>query len=234
MSRFRTIVTAAGLAVALPAGAALAQAAPPAQITVTGEGVVTAAPDMATVSLGVTSTGDTATAAMDANSAALAAVLERIKAAGVEDRDIQTASLQLNPTWSAYDSAEGQKITGYTATNQIDLRVRDLAQLGAVLDAAIKDGANTLNGITFGVTEPDPLLDEARKTAVANARARAELLTQAAGVGLGRVLSISEGGGMMPPPPMYKMEMAAASPVPIEGGEVNLMASVTLTYEIAQ
>ena len=207
----------------------------PATITVTGEGIVTAAPDIATVSLGVTSQGATAAEAMAANTAALSAVLERVKAAGVEDRDIQTSTLNLNPNWSNSDGSSMPMIQGYVATNVLQIRVRDLAKLGGVLDAAITDGANTLNGVSFGLAEPEPAMDEARKAAVAKARARAELLTGAAGVGLGRIVSISEGGGYAPPMPMYRMEAAlAAAPVPVEGGEVGVTANVTITWEIAQ
>ena len=224
-------------ALALPlVGPAMAEVAPPpATITVTGEGVVTAAPDIATVSLGVTSQGETAAEAMAANTAALTAVLERVRAAGVEDRDIQTSTLNLNPNWSNSDGSSMAVIRGYIATNVLQIRVRDLAKLGGVLDAAITDGANTLNGVSFGLAEPEPAMDEARKAAVAKARARAELLTGAAGVGLGRILSISEGGGYAPPMPMYRMEAAMAdAPVPVEGGEVGVTANVTITWEIAQ
>lgn len=219
-------------AVALPVPV-LAETAP-ATITVTGEGTVTAVPDLATVSLGVTTQGETAAEAMAANTAALTAVLDRVKAAGVEDRDIQTSTLNLNPNWSNSDGSSMPVIQGYVATNVLQIRVRDLPKLGEVLDAAITDGANTLNGISFGLAEPEPAMDEARKAAVAKARARAELLTGAAGVGLGRIVSISE-SGYMPPMPMYRMEAALAdAPVPVEGGEVGVSASVSITWEIAQ
>jgi uncharacterized protein YggE len=207
----------------------------PATITVTGEGVVTAAPDLATVSLGVTTQGATAAEAMAANSASLTAVLERVKAAGVEDRDIQTSTLNLNPNWSNSDGNSMPVIQGYVATNTLSIRVRDLGKLGPILDAAIADGANTLNGVSFGLAEPDPAMDDARRAAVAEARARAELLTGAAGVGLGRIVSISESGGYAPPMPMYRMEAAMAdAPAPVAGGEVGVTAQVTITWEIAQ
>ncbi|MBA4349627.1 MAG: SIMPL domain-containing protein [Rhodobacter sp.] len=206
----------------------------PATITVTGEGVVTAAPDLATVSLGVTTQGETAAAAMAANTEALTAVLERVKAAGVEDRDIQTSTLNLNPNWSNSDGSSMPVIQGYVASNILSIRVRDLAKLGGVLDAAITDGANTLNGISFGLAEPDPAMDEARKEAVAKARARAELLVTAAGASLGKIVSINE-SGMGMPVPMYRMEAAMAdAPVPVQGGEVGVTANVTITWEIVQ
>jgi uncharacterized protein YggE len=225
----------AALGVGSAGGMALADDHGPATITVTGEGTVTAAPDLATVSLGVTTQGGTASEAMAANSAALSAVLERVKAAGVEDRDIQTSALNLNPNWAGTDGSSVPTIQGYVAMNQLQVRVRDLAKLGPVLDAAIADGANTLNGVSFGLQDPDPAMDQARKDAVAEARARAELLTAAAGVALGRIVSISESGGYAPPMPMYRMEAAMAeAPVPVEGGEVGVTANVTVVWEIAQ
>ena len=224
------------LLMALPLAVPAEEAGPaPATITVTGEGTVTAAPDLATVSLGVTTQGATAAEAMAANSAALAAVLARVKAAGVEERDIQTSALNLNPNWANTDGSGAAVITGYVASNMVQVRVRDLDALGPVLDAAVADGANTLNGVSFGLQEPEPAMDAARTDAVKAARARAELLTRAAGVGLGRILSISESGGFAPPMPMYRMEAALAdAPVPVEGGEVGVSASVTITWEIAQ
>ena len=234
MRKLKTLVLTTVLALPL-AGAAWAQQAPQAaQITVTGEAAVQAVPDMATVSLGVTTVAATAAEAMAANTAALAQVIERLKAAGIEPRDLQTASLSLNPNWTGYDSSnQPQTITGYTASNQLSVRVRDVSKLGAVLDAAITDGANTLNGISFELAEPRPVLDQARKAATEDARARAELLAAAAGVKLGRVLSISEGGGYGGPMPMFKAD-AASAPVPVEAGEIGLSAAVTVTFEIVQ
>lgn len=206
----------------------------PATISVTGEGVVEATPDIATISLGVTTEAPTAAAAMAANSAALAAVLERLRAAGVEERDLQTSNLTLNPNWVGYDSGKAPTISGYTASNMLTVRVRALASLGAVLDSAITDGANTLNGVTFGVAEPRPALNEARKKAVADAVARATLLVEAAGAKLGPIVSITESSGFAPPMPMFRMEADAAASVPVAGGEVGLSASVTMVFEISK
>lgn len=203
------------------------------QITATGEGRVDAAPDLATLSIGMTTQGKTAAEAMEANSAALAAVLANLRAAGIEGRDLQTSGLSLNPVWSNYSGTEAPRITGFQAMNMLTVRVRALDRLGAVLDAAVKDGANTLNGLSFGVDNPAPLLDEARARAVADARRRAEVLASAAGVRLGRILSISEGGGGAPVP-QYRMEASvAAAPVPVEQGEVTLAAQVAIVWEIA-
>jgi len=215
------------------AGAAFA--ADPARITVTGEGRVDASPDMATITLGVTSEGTTAAAAMAANSAALAQVLANLKAAGIADRDLQTTGLALNPNWQSDDNGSNPRIVGYVASNMLTVRVRALTGLGAALDAAVKDGANTVDGISFGLAQPEPVLDEARRRAVTDATHRALLLTEAAGVSLGAVAAISEGGGNFAPVPMFgKAADMTASAVPVASGEVSLSASVTMVWEIGQ
>jgi len=211
-----------------------AETAPP-RITVTGEGRVEVPPDMATVSLGVTTEAATAAAAMAANSDELARVLERLRGAGIADRDLQTSSLSLNPNWHHGQGADTPRIIGYVASNQLTVRVRDLASLGGVLDAVVKDGANTLNGVSFGLTDPAPLLAEARRRAVADARARAELLVEAAGVGLGPVEAITEGGASGGFPPMYRgAPIAMEAAVPMAEGELSISAAVTVVWQISQ
>lgn len=212
----------------------IASADDAARITVTGEGRVDAAPDMATVSLGVVTEGTTAAEAMAANTIQLAAVLEQLKMGGIEDRDIQTSGLSLNPNWQQTEADPTPRIMGYQASNMLTVRVRKLDQLGTVLDKTISDGANSFNGLSFGLSDPAPALDEARKRAVTDAVARATLLTQAAGLKLGPVVSISEGGGFGGPQPMYRMDAAAASPVPVAAGEVSTVASVTMVFELVQ
>ncbi|WP_108644432.1 SIMPL domain-containing protein [Fuscovulum blasticum] len=221
------------LAMALPfAAAAQAEAA---TITVTGEASTAAAPDMATLSIGVTKVGETAAAALADNTAQMQAVIDRLKAAGIEPRDIQTTGLSINPNWSGYDSSVsgGPTITGYTATNIVTVQVRALDGLGAVIDAAVSDGGNTLNGLTFGLADPRPALDAARKDAVADAKAKADLLAGAAGLGLGPIVSLTEGGGYGAPVPMFKADSAAGA-VPVEQGAISYTASVTVVYEVAQ
>lgn len=229
MPRISACLAGAFLAVALPFGA-LAQTAGAGSIAVTGEARMTAPPDMASVMLGVVTRSDSAAAALSANSDALARVLERLAAAGIEPRDLQTTGLSLNPDWDHSEGGEA-RIRGYVATNQVTARVRDLGSLGAVLDKAVQDGANTLNGLSFSLSDPAPLMQEARARAVADARARAEVLAEAAGVDLGRILSITEGGPSVGPFPAYRAEAMAA--VPIAQGEVETVAQVTITWEIA-
>lgn len=229
----RLTILASALAMAL-AGAALADDMP-RQITVTGEGRVEAAPDMATISLGVTHENEQAKLAMQATSDAVARILERIAAMGVAPRDMQTRALSLSPVWSERTASDGNRarITGFVASNTVMVRVRDLASLGRILDAVIEDGANDFNGLQFDVQNPEPLMDEARRAAVADAMARAALLAEAAGVTLGPVQSISEQGGMRPMGAMMDMAMRESG-VPIAAGEVSVEAMVSMVFAIAQ
>lgn len=230
--RFVTVLSAVVI-LALPAAAET----PVATIAVTGEGRVEASPDMATLSLGVVTEGRTAAEALGANSDAVAAMIERLRGAGIAERDLQTSGLSLGPRYD-YSSSSGEapKITGYTAQNMVTVRIRAIDTVGAVLDGAVTDGANTLNGLAFGMQDSAALVDEARRRAVADAARKAALYAEAAGVTLGRVISISEPGEGRVPMPMVMAEAAFAKggDVPVAPGEVNLSASVAIVYEIAE
>ena len=145
---------------------------------------------------------------------------------------MQTSNLSINPNWSNFDGSSTPTISGYVATNLLTVRVRDLDGLGTVLDAAVADGANTLNGLTFGLAKPEPALNEARKAAVADARAKAELLVTAAGMKLGRIVMITESGAWTDPQPMFR-DSAAGAP-PVAGGELAMTANVTVQYEMTE
>lgn len=227
--QFAKILATAALVLPL----ACAAQAGPARITVTGQGAVSARPDLATVSLGVTTEGATAAEALGRNSTELGRVLDRLRKAGIAERDLQTSGLSLNPNWTQPQDGSAPRIRGYVASNQLTVRVRALETLGGILDAVVADGANTLNGISFGLADPGPAQDEARRLAVASARAKAQLLTQAAGVGLGPVVEISEGAGYQPPMPMFRAA-ASAAPVPVAEGEVETTAEVTIVYELKE
>lgn len=226
MRAYHSLIFAALLATA---PAAYAQTSP-AVITITGEGQVAAAPDMATLSFGVTTTAKTAKAAMDENAGQMANVLANLAAAGIEPRDLQTSGLSLQANWTSSSLTSGSAIDGYTASNQLSVRVRDLAALGTLIDAAITDGVNTFNAVQFAVTEPAPLLDEARKRAVADARHRAEIFAAAAGITLGPIAAIAEGGATGSSPQFAR---AMLDSTPIAAGEVTQSASVTITWTIA-
>ncbi len=212
-----------------------AEAAPPT-ITATGEGRVAVAPDMATISVGVTTQQKTAAATLAENNKATAAVLERLKADGVAPRDLQTSGLSLSPLWDRQISQSSQnnppKISGYVASNTIVVRLRDLAKLGEILDSTVGQGANQFNGLSFGLQDPKPSEDAARRAAVADAMARAHLYASAAGVRLGRILSISEPSSRAVPE-MAMARMAASDGVPIAEGELSISAQVTIVFAIA-
>lgn len=223
-------------AVVMLAGSmAAAQEAALRQITVTGEGRVAAAPDMATLRLGAAAEAKEAAEALRLTSEITQRILDRLGEAGIEARDIQTSGLSLSPLRQNYreGNAETPGIAGYAASNGVTVRLRDLDRLGDVLDAVVSDGANTLDGLSFGLTDPRPLMDEARQLAVADARAKAELYAKAAGVTLGAVQSLVERGGGSPAPYMAEMSMARGS-VPVAAGELDVSADVQIVYEIAE
>lgn len=206
-----------------------------AKMTVSGIGEVSAAPDMATISLGVTTEGQEAAEAMRRNSEAMTAVLAAVAAAGVAARDVQTASLSLSPRWEPPRPNEAEpRVSGFVATNIVTVRVRDLDALGGVLDAVLGEGANTLNGLTFGVADDTALKDAARRAAVADATRKARVLAEAAAVTLGPVTEIVEGGGFGGPFPSARMDMAMAEAVPVAPGELSLQATVTMTWTIGE
>ena len=208
----------------------------PRQIVVTGEGRIDAAPDLATVTLGVSSDAESARQAIDANSTAMAAVLANLKAAGIADRDLQTSNFSVSPRFDYSRSNGTGEIVGFVAQNTLSVRVRDLSGLGDILDAVADEGANTFQGLSFGLQEPGPVEDEARKAAVAEARRKAVLYAEAAGVTLGPLMTLSEQGGMVPQPKMMTMQMerAASDAVPIASGELTITSTVTLVYGIAE
>lgn len=205
----------------------------PRQISVTGTGRVDMAPDMATVRIGVTHQDEAAAVAMQQTSDAVMAMLERLTALEVAARDVQTSGLSLNPVWRDRPAADGQPAPwGFEASNVVTLRLRDLAQLGAVLDALIADGANRLDGVSFALQEPEAAQDEARRLAVADARRKAQLYAEAAGVELGQLVSLSETGAASPRPMMLEMSAMRADSVPVAAGEVGLSATVQMVFAL--
>ena len=202
-------------------------------ISVSGAGEAAGVPDMATVQIGVTHEDPVAAQAISRASAGAAAVLMRLTDAGLNARDVQTSTVSLNPVWSQNrNSNDPAQITGFVATISVTARVRALESLGTVLDAVVSDGANQLGNIHFGFQDPDPLIEEARRLAVADAAAKAALYADAAGVTLGALRSLSERGGAPRPEGIAMMARDAA--VPIAPGELSLTAQVFLVYDIAE
>lgn len=203
------------------------------QITVSGQGYVETAPDRATLSLGVVSDGKTGAAALAANNKAMAKVMAKLAAAGISPEDLQTQNLSLSPRWntSSVRDRNESEINGFTVRNMLSVEILDLSNLGTVLDAAVSTGANSFNGISFGLSDPSHVIEKARRGAVADAIAKAELYANAAGVSLGSLVSINEQGSPSRPVPMAAMRMADS--VPVATGEVTVSATVTLVFEIA-
>lgn len=234
---------ALSLALAAAPAAALAQdAAAPRRstIVVTGEGRAEIAPDMALIDIGVVKDAKTAREALDANNAAMAEMLAALKEAGIAERDIQTSGFSINPQYQYPQSSTGENpppiLVGFQVANTVTLRVRELARLGEVLDKAVTLGANQGNGIRFTNDKPDAAISEARRKAVENAMAKAKELTEAAGVGLGRVLEISETTYRAEPMPMMRAMAKdyAESAVPIAAGENSYSVTVNMTFALGE
>lgn len=232
--RLRPLLLAGAFAAAL-AGPALAQNAPIVPtLTAFGSGSASAAPDVAVVTLGVVSEADSAKDALSSNAADMTAVIKTITGAGVSEKDIATSGLYVEPVYSDPSKAtDGRsQITGYRVTNQLTVRVRHLEASGPLLDQVIAAGANRVNGISFEISKADQLREAALKAAIADARAKAEVMASAAGVKLGPVQSVnaSETGG----PPVFRAAMAMkdAAATPVMGGTQELGASATIVYEI--
>lgn len=227
---------AAVLVLALaPAGAAYADDddRPLRTISLNASGEVAAPPDMATVMAGVVTEGPDAQTALRGNTAAVQAMFSALAEAGIEGRDMQTRSFDVSPSYTRPERGQPPEISGYRVTNSVAVRVRDIAKLGTLLDRVVSAGANQMNGVRFEIDEPEKLMDEARRKAVAEARRKAELYATAAGVEIKRVISIAESGAA-PPQPMLRTMVrdAAAESVPVAAGEQTVRASVTVTYEL--
>lgn len=211
-------------------------------MAMTGHGEVTAAPDTALITSGVTTEGETARDALDANTKAMSQLIETLKAANIATRDIQTSNFSVNPNYVYSDERDANgytkppKIMGYQVSNTVTVRVRDLPALGTILDKAVSVGANTVNNIAFSVADPSKLYDEARKAAFADARDKADLYAEAAGVSLDRILNISEQQNFNQPPRPYAMKTMAqdmaAAPVPVQAGELTFAIDVAVTWDL--
>ena len=227
-------LSAAALVAFTPAAA---QPVPPMQqgtrLDIVAEGEVDRQPDLVTIGAGVVTQAATASEALAENARRMTATVAALRRAGVADRDIQTSSINLNPQYR-YGENVPPVITGYQASNQVSVRFRDVKRSGAILDTLVAQGANQINGPSFALDQPDAALDEARVQAIAKARARAELYAKAAGLRVGRILSIREGDAAAPPPQPMVMSMRSKmeSDTPIQAGEQKLVVAVTVSFEL--
>lgn len=200
-------------------------------ISATGE--ATRVPDIAIISAGVTTQAATATDALGQNATRMERVRAALKRAGVADRDIQTASISLQPQYK-YVENQAPILTGYQASNQLSVKFRDIRASGKILDALVGEGANQINGPNLTIDHPEAALDEARGKAIATGRARADLYARALGMRVIRVISVSESGGYSSPPPqpmMARAQMAEAK-TSIDPGEQQLQISVAMAFEL--
>ena len=199
-------------------------------LSLTAAGAIKTTPDEVDISTGVTSEAKTAREALDQNTEAITQVVDALKAEGIDPKDIQTINFSVSPVYdqTPYDKpAPPPVVVAYRVTNQVRISLHDTTKLGAILDKVVTLGSNQIDAIEFGVEEPESLKDEARKLALKNVTDNAKLYAEAAGVGLGPILSISEEESSYYPravPAAARMEMA--KDVPIEAGTATVEVRV--------
>jgi uncharacterized protein YggE len=222
------------LAFAAPATAQTGATTP--TLVANGEGIANVVPDIAIVTIGVTTRGATAAEALAANSADIAKVISTIQGEGVADKDIGTSGFSVFPVYEPTDPnnpprSDLPKIVGYQVVNEVRVTVRDIATSGSILDKVVTAGANQVNGITFDIADRKTAADAALGDAIADARRQAEVMAKAAGVRLVRIVTVNaSSGGMMPMSARFDM---AESAVPVMPGQQEVRANASVTWEIA-
>lgn len=229
-----------GLPLAAQSGTGDAEPKPPA-ITVSGSGEVRVDPDLAVVRLGVLAQdADASMAQQEANRIARG-ILDGVEALGVPEQAVQTSRLVLSPVYDQprpQDRSRAPQISSYRATNVVSVRLGDLAKIGPVIDAAVKAGANQVEGVDFRLEDDTAARQGALTKAVQEARAKAATIAAALGVTLGPVLEATEGGVSIDVPRfsggprMLTMEARTPEPTPVSAGEITVSAHVTLRYRI--
>ncbi len=198
------------------------------QLSVNASGAVSAAPDQATIQLGVTSQATTAAAALTQNSTDTAAVIASVVKLGVAEKDIQTSNFSVYPT---YDTT-GTRITGYQVNNSVTVTIRDLVKAGPLLDQVVQAGANNITGLNFSIADTSALVEEARTRAFTAAKAKAESMAKAAGVELGEIISVTESSQNAQSYPMAKIAMDAGVGAPIQAGTQDVTVDVSIVYAL--
>lgn len=194
-------------------------------------------PDIATLSTGVVTQATEANAAMRTNAVQMDKVMAALRAAGIAERDIQTSGINLNPQYKYADN-QPPTIVGYQASNTVNVKVRELGKLGKVLDALVAQGANQINGPSFGIDQPDAAYTEARIAAVKKAQSQAQTYADALGMRVLRIVSINEGGSSQPQPMPVMRMMAAPAPMEkdtaVSAGESSVSVSVEMVFELGR
>lgn len=205
------------------------------RLDVVADAQVSAAPDVAQISAGVVAIAPTAGEALKANAAAMNALFTAVKTQGIAEKDIQTSNFSINPQYT-YAENQAPRIQGYEARNTVTLKVRDLDKIGPMLDLLVTSGANDVNGPNFVIDNDAELLNEARKQAIAKAKAQADIYAQATGLKVKRIISISESASSPPVRPMMMAKMAYAeaadASTPVAAGEMNVNLTVSIAYEL--
>ncbi|MFP3920371.1 MAG: SIMPL domain-containing protein [Dichotomicrobium sp.] len=202
-------------------------------LSLSATGSVNVRPDTAHITVGVVSEAESARSAMDDNNAAMADVIEVLEEKDIASKDIQTTNFAVHPRYQHFDDDKPSVISGYRVVNSIRITVRDIARLGEVLDKVVGFGSNQIGGISFSVSEPDALMDEARTQAIETARERADLYADAAGASVGEVLRIEEVDNDGGPEPRFRaMAAKAESDVPIEAGETEIKVRVRVVWAL--
>lgn len=223
------LVAGAWSAPVLAQAATISQSITGTRLDVDATAEVTRVPDIATISAGVVSRATTASSALQDSAERIERVLAALKRAGIEDRDIQTGNVSLSPEYR-YENNQAPQLVGYTATNSLNIRFRDVRSSGRILDALVAQGANQINGPTLALDNPEAALDEARAKAVVAGRARAELYARSLGMHIVRLVALSETGGPYPAPgPVMAFAKADTR---IEPGEQKLAVGLHLTFEL--
>lgn len=222
-------------AASLPSAAAaqqITQTIAGTRLDVNATGEVTRVPDIAIVSAGVVSRSATASAALQDTADRMQRVLAALKRAGVVDRDIQTSNVSLNPEYR-YPENQSPQLVGYTASNNVTVRFRDIRSSGKIIDTLVGQGANQISGPTLTIDKPEAALDEARTQAIVIGRARADLYARSLGMRIVRIVSVNESGGsLVQPIPIYARMAAAPAKTSIEPGEEKLQVNVAMTFEL--
>lgn len=204
-------------------------------ITVSGSGQASVQPDRAVIQIGVRTEDAEAAQALSKNNEQMQALVDALKKGGVQAADIQTQGLQLQPCYEDQPSSQGEgpKLSGFTAMNTVEVRVREIDQVGDLLDAATAAGANTIQGIRFETEDPSEASGQARKVAMEDAQHKAAQLAQLVGAELGQVVAVQEGGSL--PLPLFGGGAvdAQAAEVPIEPGSQTISVDVQVTWDLA-
>lgn len=204
-------------------------------LQVSAQGEVRRAPDVAEIGVGVVTQAADAQAALKANAEQMNRVVAAVRRAGIEDKDVQTSGVNLQPQYQ-YGENQPPKLNGYQAQNRVSVKVRDIGDVGKVLDALVAQGANQIDGPSFTLDKPETALDEARRAALAKAQARAKMYADAISLRVMRIVSIDESGaGFQPPRPMMmaKTEMVMdSSTTPVMPGEQTHSVSINVVFEL--